>query len=442
MSNSYLQVSDIGEKKLIERIIEKSKNFNSYSNFNSYNEQDNGNKANDLNCSICSNDNTFFPFYIGDDAALINFNNNKSRDNGNNEDSYLVATSDLLLEKSHFPKQMSYFQMGWKSIVVNVSDLGAMGANPKGILISLAVPPGLKLSYFDEIIDGILKACYEYNIPLVGGDTNQADQIIISGTALGKVEKRKAMKKSGFKKGDLIAITGELGLAALGFEILKEENNKKIEDEIKNHRISQKIVDLAIEKALKPRAKLEEGIAMNQFASSATDITDGLASELYELYNADKIANKDSNLGLRIYEDKIVNEPLFKAIANVSKILNKNPLDFIFHVGEDFELLFTFNKDMINYNNVNNNNIDYNNVNNNINSSKNYNININNVNNDIDDIIITNNNISKNIDFSIDFIVIGEINNSNKVEIEYSDGKIEELSSRGYEHLSKDCQEK
>jgi len=404
MSNKHLQVSHLGEKKLIDRIIKKSKNFYDSKNFN----KDSDNNINNIDSINNASD---FTCYIGDDAALINFNKNiNDEDKG---DSYLVATSDLLLEKSHFPKEMSYFQMGWKVVVVNVSDLAAMGANPTGILINLAIPPELKLSYFDEIIDGILNACHEYNIPLVGGDTNQADQIIISGTALGKVEKTKAIKKSGFKEGDLIAITGELGLAALGFEILKEENIKTIKDGLKNKQISQEIVDLAIEKALKPEAKLDEGVALNQFVSSATDITDGLASELYELYNADKINNRDSNLGLRIYEEKIATEPIFKEIYKVSKILNKDPLDLVLHVGEDFELLFTFDRDLIN--NTNSNNTNSNNTNNNLN------INVDNINNNFN---------------NINFIVIGEINNFNKVEIEYSNGKTEELSSKGYEHLS------
>lgn len=374
MLNNHLQVSDLGEKKLIERIVEKS------------------------NACINSKNNNFTQF-IGDDAALINFENKED-----NTETYLVATSDLLIQKYHFPKQMSYFQMGYKSVTVNVSDLAGMGANPSGILISLAIPKNLKLIYFDEIIDGILKACQEYNIPLLGGDTNQADQIIISGTALGKIEKKRTLTKHGFKKGDLLAITGEIGLAALGFEILKEENIKTIKDGLRKNQISQKIVDLAIEKVLNPKAKLEEGIFLNQFASSATDITDGLASELYELFNADKQSNRHSNLGLKIYENKIANESTFREMSKISKILNKDLLELILHVGEDFELLFTFN----NYNNNFNHNI---------------------LNPD-------------GIKDTRDYIVIGEVNDSNKIEIEYSNGKIEKLSSKGYEHFSNDSNKK
>lgn len=369
MSNKHLQVSDLGEKKLIERIIEKSNNFDT--------SKDNKNNNN-------------FTQFIGDDGALIDF---KMKEDKN--ETYLIATSDLLIQNQHFPKQMSYFQMGWKAVTVNVSDLAAMGANPTGILINLAIPKNLKLNYFDEIINGILNACHYYRVPLVGGDTNQAGQIIISGTGLGKTKKQNTLKKHGFKKGDLIAITGELGLAALGFEILKEENIKIIKNGLKNKEISQSIVDLAIEKVLKPKAKLNEGITLNKFVSSATDITDGLASELYELFDADKRNNKDSNLGLRIYEDKIANEPIFKEIYKISKFLSKDILDLIFHVGEDFEILFTFNNDNTKYDNIYNN-------------------------------------------FGIDYIVIGEVNSSNRVEIKYSNETIAELSSKGYEHLSSD----
>lgn len=366
MKNRDLKVSDLGEKKLIERIAKKSKNF-------------------DFNHKKGLNS------YIGDDAALIDFSNTSI-----NEKYYLVATSDLLVQKHHFPIQMSYFQMGWKSVTVNVSDIAAMGAIPTGILISLAIPQNLSLKSFDEIINGILEACNYYKIPLIGGDTNQADQIIISGTALGKVEHKDSKMKHGFKNGDKIAVTGQLGLAALGFEILKEKNQEIIkmltEKHLENKENISDIINLSIEKALNPSAKLNEGINLSEIASSSTDITDGLASELYELFDADKSFNKNSNLGIRVYEDKISKEPLFKEMNILSKILNKDIFELIFHIGEDFELLFTFNDKKIE---------------------------------DIDKLLK-----------KVNFFIIGEINNSNRVEIEYSNGKVEKLSSKGYEHFS------
>jgi thiamine-monophosphate kinase len=380
MLNNHLQVLDLGEKKLIERIIEKSKNI--------YNESKEGFFNDEYNS-----------FYIGDDSSLMSIKNDFNDLNNNNDDndnSYLVATSDLLIEKSHFPKQMSYFQMGQKAVTVNVSDLAAMGAKPLGILISLAIPKELRLSYFDELIDGILYACSCYKIPLVGGDTNQSDQIIISGTALGEVKKEKTLFKHGFDNGDLIAITGEVGLPAIGFEMFNSQiSAKPIKKALDNHEIDKNTVDLAIEKALNPIAKINEGIILSDFASSATDITDGLASELYELFSSNKNKDPNSKLGIVIYEDKL---PILDEITKISKILKINHLDAILHTGEDFELLFTINKDNL-------------------------------------DKLYKLNKIKKN---KLDFHIIGEINNKNKVEIKDLNGNFRELSSKGYEHLT-DC---
>jgi len=372
MIDDHLQVSDLGEKKLIELIIEKSKNL--------YNESSEG----------------FFgdgdsKFYLGDDSALIQVQNDYY--NLNNNDSYLIATTDLLIQKSHFPKQMSYFQMGFKAVTVNVSDLAAMGAKPIGVLISLAIPKKLKLTFFKELIDGILTACSYYKIPLVGGDTNQNEEIIISGTALGEVKKEKALFKAGFEDGDLIAISGELGLSALGFEIF---NSKLSPTQIKKLLANDKlgdILDLAAQKALHPIARINEGIILSDFASSATDITDGLASELYELYNSNKKRDSNSKLGMTIYEDKL---PILDEIAKISKILKVNPLEMILHIGEDFELLFTINKD---------------------NLSK------------LDKL----NKVKKN---KFDFHIIGEINKKDTVEINVLNGDFKKLSSKGYEHLN------
>jgi len=357
MTKEEFLVSDFGEKKLIKRIAEKSQKY-----------------QNDL--------------YIGDDAALVPYQINR-HDKFNFRDSYLVATSDLLIEKYHFPKQMSYFQMGWKVVTVNVSDLAAMGAKPMGILINIAIPSKLKISQFDKILEGILKACSYYNTPLLGGDTNQSNEIIVSGTALGNVEKRNTLRKEGFKKGDLVAITKEVGLAALGFELLKKKNIKKIKKAINNKEISGSLVDLAIKNALEPKARLNEGIYLSNFASSATDITDGLASELHELFDADKAENKHSDLGILIHEDKLFEKPMDKKFRKILEVIDLNFLDIVLHVGEDFEVLFTINSDYI-----------------------------------------------EEIEKNMDFIIIGEINNSNRVEIKHLNGNIVLLSSKGYEHLS------
>ena len=310
MKSSQIKVSDIGEKGLIERIIERSKT-----------------------CSNCKMDlNTNFATSIGDDSALTNINMD--------DNSYLVSSSDMLIQSSHFPKAMTHFQMGYKSVVVNVSDLASMGAENIGFLLNLAIPKDTLLDDFDELVCGVIQACDNYNIPLIGGDTNEASEIIISGTAIGQVDKERALMKYGFEIGDLLCISGELAYAALGFELLK-----LIEENPKSKEIIEKI------KSIDSTLKYKEGHILRDYNTNnnritATDITDGLASELYEILSydkkhsqSDKIDN-DSNSdntyekGIRIYEDKLPVEDEFKEIANS---LGLNYLDLFLHVGEDFE---------------------------------------------------------------------------------------------------------
>ena len=376
---SSLKVSDIGEKQLIERIIEKSKSC-SITNIVDFNSN--------YNDSV-------FKTSIGDDSALINQNLDKGH--------YLVASSDMLIQSSHFPKEMTYYQMGYKSVIVNVSDLASMGAENIGFLLNIAIPKDTLLDDFDDLICGLIRACDNYNIPLVGGDTNEASEIILSGTAIGQVDKDKALMKYGFKDGDLVCITGQLGYAALGFELLKiKENNKGHYDELieKIDQIDPTIKDLALFKALKPEVKYEEGRILAGFNTeenriSATDITDGLASEFYEILNSDKNYSLDKNKpinekigyekGIKIYENKLPVEDEFKEIAS---LLGLDYLDLFLHIGEDFELLFTINKEL-----------------------------------------------KDQLEKVLNFYVIGEITNNNTLEIVLSNGDIKNLSSKGYEHL-------
>lgn len=388
MNKSSLKVSDIGEKQLIERIIEKSKSCSIMNNSN-----------------IASNQIHSFKTSIGDDSALTNVNIDKN--------SYLVSSTDMLIQSSHFPQDMTYFQMGYKSVVVNVSDLASMGADNIGFLLNIAIPKDTRLDDFDELICGVIQACDSYNIPLIGGDTNEASEIIISGTAIGQVDKDKALMKYGFKEGDLVCISDQLGYAALGFELLqiKKENKDKYEELLeKINTIDSTIVDMAIFKALKPEAKYLEGHILRDFNTkdnriSVTDITDGLASEFYEILSCQRRhqsyqslndidylsnslndgINQESKLGIRVYEDNLPIEDEFKQIANV---LGLDYLDLFFHVGEDFEFLFTINKELKDL-----------------------------------------------LEEKMNFYVIGEITNKNTVEILLSNGDIKIISSKGYEHL-------
>lgn len=381
MKSSQIKVSDIGEKQLIERIIEKSRTCSIY----------NPADLTDFN----------FKTSIGDDSALTNMDLK--------ENSYLVSSSDMLIQSSHFPNEMTYFQMGYKSVVVNVSDLASMGAENIGFLLNIAIPKDTALDDFDDLICGVIRACDDYHIPLIGGDTNEANEIILSGTAIGQVDKDKALMKYGFKEGDLVCITGELGLAALGFELLNMKELLKhnlfeivdIEEKINMaYEIDSSLCDMALFKALKPEAKYIEGHILRDYnigknRITATDITDGLASEFYEILNSDERYHKfngndetDSytySKGIRIYEDKLPIEDEFKEISSV---LGLNYLDLFLHVGEDFEFLFTINSE-----------------------------------------------IKDRLSNDLDFHVIGEIIEKNTVEIVLSNGTIEKISSKGYQHL-------
>ena len=259
----------------------------------------------------------------------------------------------MLIQSRHFPESMSYYDMGFKAVTVNVSDLAAMGAEPLGFLLAVALPKDLEVDSFKQMLDGVLAACDYYNIPLIGGDTNEASEIIITGTALGLTDK--PLMKDDYSKGDLIAVTGDIGLAALGFNLETHDN-------------------IYTKKALKPEARIKEGLILRDFATSATDITDGLASELYTI--------KKDGFGFMIHENMLNISDEYKSLADD---LDLDYLDLILNVGEDFELLFTISEE----------------------------------------------NLEKLL---IDCIVIGEVTDSDVVELTLENGFVEIIENKGYEH--------
>lgn len=301
-----LKISDIGEKKLIKRLLKRSRALQPDSSF-------------------------FDEFYfksLSDDAALIDL-----------DDKYLVVTSDLLLESSHLPAEMSALQKGMKVVTVNVSDLAAMGAKPIGFILSLGLPPELPLKEFDEIMDGVFQSCQTYGMTLIGGDTNQSDELILSGTCLGTVNKKHVLMKDGACSGDVVAVTGPLGVAAAGFEFLLSPNSVK--EDLKEI-LKTSTIEIVQDHALQPHARLTEGILLGETGviTSATDISDGLASEVGELIEA-----SDNGVGVTLFQAMI---PLISELEEVATALDKNPLDFALYYGEDFELLLTIKKDDFN----------------------------------------------------------------------------------------------
>ncbi|MBE6493530.1 MAG: thiamine-phosphate kinase [Methanosphaera stadtmanae] len=285
-------ISELGEIKLIERLLSKRDD-----------------KLSDINPQILAS--------YHDDAAIEL-----------NTSTYTVISTDMLIEHSHFPKEMTHYQMGEKIVTVNVSDILSMNATPTSIVISMALNPSMTLQEFDDMIDGILHKCEEYGITLIGGDLNQNDEIILSATAMGKINKNIKLQ-SNTNNNDLIAITGELGSPAAGLDLLN--SNEKID--IPNNE-EQKIIKTILE----PNLPIKESKYFQKYPeliSSMTDITDGLAAELGHL------REKNPELGFEIEFDKI---PFNSYLPHVAKQFNKSLNYYLLHFGEEFELLLTINE--------------------------------------------------------------------------------------------------
>ena len=302
-----MKISELGEKELIKRLLKRSQKFQSHPFF--------------LNTFL--DDKSFKS--RSDDAALIDLGEN-----------YLVATSDMLMQSSHFPPQMTPHQIGKKVVTVNVSDVAAMGADTIGMIISMGLPSSMPLDYFDQLVEGILKACRNYGMVLIGGDTNESSELTLCGTCIGIVAKENVLMKEGIKTGDVVAVTGDLGLAAAGFELLIPENMEKIK--VNGWDFTENFRDTALKHALEPRARIEEGVLLGKtgFISSATDITDGLLSELGELMDA------NHGIGMKLQQSQI---PIDPELFSLAKALGKDPLELALSYGEDFELLLTVKKE-------------------------------------------------------------------------------------------------
>lgn len=288
------KISDLGEKKLVERLLSKSQTPKVKSLF--------------------FDENTIKS--LSDDSALLDIG-----------DKYLVVCSDMLIKSYHFPDEMTPFQIGMKIVTVNVSDIAAMGAESVAIIVAMGLPKDMSVSDFDGIVDGILFGCSKYNMALIGGDTNESHELTLCGTCLGTVKKGNVLMKSGASPGDILAVTGPLGLAAAGFKLLF--NN------VEREKLDENTVNKVLKHALEPEAKLEEGIllAKSGYVSSATDITDGLISEINEL-----IQESSKGIGVTIYQEQI---PIPNEVLEIAKITGENPFEMATTYGEDFELLLT-----------------------------------------------------------------------------------------------------
>jgi thiamine-monophosphate kinase len=261
---------------------------------------------------------------IGDDAAVVETG-----------DKTWVVTTDLLLEGIHFNLIYTPLKhLGYKAVVVNLSDVYAMNACPKQIIVSIGISSRFSLESMESLYEGIKLACDRYSVDLVGGDTSSSvTGLTISITALGEVDRNRLTYRHGARISDLICVTGDLGAAYLGLQLLEREKRLFEEDPAIKPDLTG--YEYVLERQLKPEARrgvIEWFRKKNLIPTSMIDISDGLSSDMLHIC-------KRSAAGCRIYQDKIPVESSTAALANEFMI---DPMIAVMNGGEDYELLFTF----------------------------------------------------------------------------------------------------
>ncbi len=289
------EISDLGEFGLIDRITEK----------------------------FCLR-NESSVFGVGDDAAILNYGEKD-----------VLVTTDLLLEGIHFDlRYVPLKHLGYKSAIVNFSDIYAMGGTPKQITVSLGVSSRFTIEHIDALYEGIRTACEMYGVDLVGGDTSASvTGLVISVTCIGECEKGKEIRRDGAKPTDIICVSGDLGAAFMGLQLLERENavsassGKDFEPDFSGK-------EYILERQLKPEARRDIISALRNEGITPTammDVSDGLSSELLHIC-------KKSGVGCRVYEDRI---PIDYQTAVMAEELNMSLITAAMNGGEDYELLFT-----------------------------------------------------------------------------------------------------
>jgi thiamine-monophosphate kinase len=264
---------------------------------------------------------------VGDDAAVIDHFGKQT-----------VVTNDLLLEGVHFDLMYTPLKhLGYKTIVVNVSDICAMNATPTHVILGLGFSNRFSLEALEEFYEGVYAACENYGVDLVGGDTTSSQKgFIISCTAIGEVAPDKYVKRSGAQKGDLLCVTGDLGGAYLGLTLLERE--KRIFMESPGVQPDLEGEKYIVGRILKPEARKDiiEFFANNDITpTSMIDVSDGLSSEILHIC-------KNSQVGCVLYEEKI---PIAEDARMAAFKFNLDPTACALSGGEDYELLFTMKQD-------------------------------------------------------------------------------------------------
>lgn len=261
---------------------------------------------------------------VGDDAAILHYPSDRD----------ILVTTDLLLENVHF--DLTYVplkHLGYKSAIVNFSDIYAMNGTPRQITVSLGISKRFTVEHIEALYAGIRIACEEYGVDIVGGDTSASHQgLVISITCIGDAPAGKAVRRSGAKDTDLICVSGDLGAAYMGLQLLEREKVASAGQKDFQPDFAGK--EYLIERQLKPEARRDIVAALAEkgiVPTAMMDISDGLSSELLHIC-------KDSNTGCRVYEDRI---PIDYQTAIMAEELNMNLVTAALNGGEDYELLFT-----------------------------------------------------------------------------------------------------
>ena len=245
----------------------------------------------------------------GDDCAAIDIGNR-----------YLLVTTDMMVTKTHIPKGMGPYDIGWSIVAVNLSDIAAMGGTPLGLVTAIGITRGHPIEFIEQMVDGMNDCARRFNTSIVGGDTKEHDDLVLCGTAFGEVAKDGILLRKGAKAGDLIAVTGSLGRAGSGFFSLKKALGlKEAEDALK-----------------RPWPRIREGMLLSKsgFVTSAMDISDGLSTSIFEL-------SRNSGMTHEIDYTRI---PKAKEVEMAFHDLERQK-DLVLNFGDDYELLFTIKRE-------------------------------------------------------------------------------------------------
>jgi len=260
---------------------------------------------------------------IGDDAAVLDFKDKKA-----------VVSTDLLVEGVHFDLAYAPLKhLGYKAIVVNISDICAMNATPTQVTVSIAVSNRFPLEALEELYEGIALACKHYKVDLIGGDTTSSQKgLLISITAIGEANQEDIVYRNTAKDNDLLVVTGDIGGAYMGLQVLEREKQVFLVNP--NNQPDLEDYNYIIERQLKPEARKDIKELLEKLdvkPTSMIDISDGLSSEIFHL-------TKSSKVGCNLYEDKL---PLDPQLINTCEEFNLDSTTIAINGGEDYELLFT-----------------------------------------------------------------------------------------------------